>query len=82
MNDSCMIFSFINLEWTIEKLTYVCHGTIASKINDTPKGVYLHISKLHSILVIVNLLAHNNKFVTAVKFHYRVLQLTVVFLII
>ena len=33
---------------------------------------------LHSILA--NLLAHNNKFVTAVKFHYRVLQLTAVFL--
>ena len=38
---------------------------IASKINDTPKGVYLPIIK---------------KFVTAVKFHYRVLQLTAVFL--
>ena len=60
MNDSCVIFSFINFEWTIEKLTYVRHGTISSKINATPKGVYLPISKLHSILVIVNLLAHNN----------------------
>ena len=29
----------------------------ASKINDTPKGVIL---KLHSILVVANLLAHNN----------------------
>ena len=34
--------------------------TIASKINSTPKGVYLPISKLHSILAVVNLLAHNN----------------------
>ena len=35
-------------------------GTIASKINVTPKGVYLPISKLHSILAVTNLLAHNN----------------------
>ena len=57
-------------------------GTIACKINVTPKGVYLSISKLHSILAVANLLAHNNKsqIVTAVKFHYRVLQLTAVFL--
>ena len=33
--------------------------TIASKINGTPKGV--SISKLHSILAVANLLAHNNK---------------------
>ena len=35
-------------------------GTIASKINGTPKGVYLPISKLHSILAVANLLAYNN----------------------
>ena len=35
--------------------------TIGSKINGTPICVYLPISKLHSILAIVNLLAHNNK---------------------
>ena len=34
--------------------------TIASEINGTSKGVYVPISKLHSILVIANLLAHNN----------------------
>ena len=34
--------------------------TITSKINGTPKGVYLPISKLHSILALANLLAHNN----------------------
>ena len=34
--------------------------TITSKINVTPRGVYLFISKLHSILAIANLLAHNN----------------------
>ena len=47
-----------------------------------PEGVYLPISKLHSNLAVANLLAHNNKvkFVIAVKFHYRVLQLTAVFL--
>ena len=34
-------------------------GTIKSKINGTPKGVYLIISKLHSILAVANLIAHN-----------------------
>ena len=34
--------------------------TIASKINVTPKGVVLPISKLHSILAVANLLAHDN----------------------
>ena len=35
--------------------------TVASKINGTPKGVCLPISKLHSILAVANLLANNNK---------------------
>ena len=35
--------------------------TIASKINGTPKGDHLLISKLHSILAVANLLAHNKK---------------------
>ena len=35
-------------------------STIKSKINDTPIGVYLPISKLHSISAVANLLAHNN----------------------
>ena len=48
------------------RLALLCHlyirmGAIASKINGTPKGVYLPISKLHSILAVANLLAHNNK---------------------
>ena len=34
--------------------------TINSKVNDTLKGVYLPISKLHSILAVANLLGHNN----------------------
>ena len=34
--------------------------TIASKINVTLKGVYLPISIIHSILAVVNLLAHDN----------------------
>ena len=34
--------------------------TIASKINGTPKGVYLPISKIRLILAVANLLAHNN----------------------
>ena len=42
---------------------YCTRGTIGSngsKINITPKGVYLPNSKLHSILAVANLLAHNN----------------------
>ena len=35
-------------------------GTIASKINVTPKGAHFPISKLHSIFAVANLLAHNN----------------------
>ena len=59
-------------------------GTIASKINVTSIGVCicLPISKLHSILAVKNLLAHNNKSQICYcgKFHYRVLQLIAVFL--
>ena len=33
---------------------------VGNKINGTPKGVYLSTSKLHSILAMANLLAHNN----------------------
>ena len=36
------------------------HSTITSKINVTFKDVYLPLSKLHSILTVANLLAHNN----------------------
>ena len=39
-------------------------GTIASKINVTPKGVYLPVSKLHSILTAANYLP----IITKVKF--------------
>ena len=38
----------------------ILHLPIDSKINGTPKGVCLPISKLHSILAVTNLLAHNN----------------------
>ena len=54
-------------------------ATIKSKINDTlPNGVYLPISKLHSILAIANLLAHNNMSPICYcgQIYYRVLQLT------
>ena len=34
-------------------------STINSKINGTPKGFYLPTSKLHPILAVFNLLAHN-----------------------
>ena len=40
--------------------TYFASSTIASKINVTTKGAYLAISKLHSILVVTNILARNN----------------------
>ena len=40
---------------------YFRECTIASKINGTSKGVYLPVSKLHSILAIANLLAQNNR---------------------
>ena len=39
---------------------FAFNGTIASKINGTPKGVYSPISKLHSNIAVSNLLAHNN----------------------
>ena len=45
----------------MENLNRLKMRTIASKINVTPQGVYLSISKLHSILSVANLLAHNNK---------------------
>ena len=47
---------------------HICVYNTNSKINGTLKGVYLPISKLHSILAIANLLAHNNlwlRYITA-----------------
>ena len=41
------------------KLIYNHIGIVISKINGTLKGVYLLISKLHSILAVANLLAFN-----------------------
>ena len=41
-------------------LNETIEGAIASKINGTPKDVYLPVSKLHSILTVANLLVHNN----------------------
>ena len=49
---------YIVLQSYIEGNRY--DGTVNSKINYPPKGVYLPISQLHSILVVANLLAHNN----------------------
>ena len=40
--------------------TFIRACTINSKVNGTPKGVYLHISKLHSFLAVGNLLTCNN----------------------
>ena len=39
------------------QLMFSC--TVDSKINVTPKSIDLPISKLHSILAVANLLAHN-----------------------
>ena len=51
---SCMLNCF-------EISSYIFRNcTIKSKINGTPKGVYLPISKLLSILAVANSLAHNN----------------------
>ena len=38
----------------------IVYGFIGSKINGNPKGVYVPISKVHSILVLANQLAQNN----------------------
>ena len=46
----------------------MCLCIINSKINGTPKGVYLSISKPYSILTISNLLAHYNKLLCASRF--------------
>ena len=40
--------------------TSIMYGTINSKINSTPKGAYMPISQLNSILAVVNSLACNN----------------------
>ena len=40
-----------------------------SKINGTPKGVYLPISKLHFILAIMYLIQHNN---IIISYHVQV----------
>ena len=57
-------FKLFTSKYLSQKLTYcqfnIKQCTIASKINVTSKGGYLPISKLHSILAVANLLAHNN----------------------
>ena len=45
-------------KWSNNRTVYSC--TINSKINGTPIGVDLTISKLHSILAVANLLVHDN----------------------
>ena len=47
--------------FSLSKLLFYSVRTINSKINVTPKGVYLHISKLHSILAEANFFASNDK---------------------
>ena len=49
------------VQWIIKFHSFIFFlCTIVSKINGTPICVYLSISKLHSILAVANLLAHNN----------------------
>ena len=57
-------------------------STMASKINVTPKGAYLPISKLHSILVVVNLLAHNNISQICYNFSDNLTPLEVIFILL
>ena len=45
-------------------------STINSKINGTCKGVYFPISKLHSILAVLNLLIHNNMSINNNYYYY------------
>ena len=52
---------FVILIVPCDRIRFSILHTITSKIIVTPKGVYLPISKLHSIIAVVNLLAHNNK---------------------
>ena len=47
----CSYSGYVSLMWSC---------TINRKINGTSKGVYLPISKLHSILAVANLLPYNN----------------------
>ena len=54
-------FHRVKLSVICQLVFFMAKWTTASKINVTPKGVYLPISKLHSILAVANLLAHNNK---------------------
>ena len=49
----------IQQSWDTIKYALFVQCTICIKINGTPKGVYLPISKLHSILAVANLFAHN-----------------------
>ena len=42
-----------------ERILNFLSCTVNSKINGIPKGVYMPISKLHSILAVPNLFAHN-----------------------
>ena len=48
----CILLTFMKLD--------ICIDLEVRRCNDTPKGVYLPILKLHSILAVANLLAHNN----------------------
>ena len=56
---SCLLQTKQNCYGVESSVRAAC--TIASKIDGTPKGVYLPISKPHSFLAVANLLAHNNK---------------------
>ena len=53
-------FSRFNLLVTVKSNLFQYKGTIKGKINGTPKGVYMPILKLHSVLAIANLLSYNN----------------------
>ena len=52
-----------DLEWNLYSYftSKIITCYITSKVNDTPKGVYLPISKEHSNSAVANLLTHINK---------------------
>ena len=64
MSDMCFCIAALHISPSHmgghERRYYIHYVTVNSKINGIPKGVYLPISKQHSILVVANLLANNN----------------------
>ena len=56
----CPVSDAMDVKSFLKKVVNLCACIINNKINGALKSVYLPISKLHSILTVANLLAHNN----------------------